>query len=101
MAKVRRKTYTRAQSQSKYAPYLRDTLDGLSLGQTIWWKDIDENIYTGDINQLVEHPEYGNWVSCYCINGGFRTKHTHEVSTKKIKRKRGRKPKKESIDGIV
>tara|TARA_Y100000389_G_C17390342_1_gene479515 strand:+ start:908 stop:1213 length:306 start_codon:yes stop_codon:yes gene_type:complete len=101
MAKVRRKTYTRAQSQSKYAPYQRDELDGLSLGQVIWWKDIDENIYTGEINQLVEHPEYGNWVSCYCINGGFRTKLTGDVSTKKIRRKRGRKPKKESIDGTV
>ena len=78
MAKVRRRAYTRTESQSKYAIYQKEALDGLSLGQIIWWKDIDENIYTGEINQLVEHPKYGNWVSCYCIKGGFRTKHTNE-----------------------
>jgi len=96
VAKIKRKLYTRAQSRGKYAPYLRETLDGLNLGQTIWWIDIDDNAYTGQIDQLVEHPEYGNWASCYCVNGGHRTKSTHEVSTKRIKRKRGRKPK-ESI----
>tara|TARA_R110002060_G_scaffold3308_2_gene5260 strand:+ start:490 stop:795 length:306 start_codon:yes stop_codon:yes gene_type:complete len=101
MAKVRRKTYTRYQSSGKYAPYLKETLDGLSLGETVWWKDIDENIYTGKISQLVEHHEYGNWVTCYCLNGGFRTKATNQVSVKRIRKKRGRKPKKENTNGII
>ena len=95
---ARRKAYTRTQAKSKYAPFLKEDLDGLQLGQKIWWLDIDENIYTGDIMQLVEHPKYGNWVSCYCLNGGFRTKYTKDVSTKKIRRKRGRKPKGASLE---
>ncbi len=94
---ARRKTYNRTQAQSKLAPYLKERLDGLELDQTIWWIEIDENIYTGKITKLVEHPTYGNWVTCYCLNGGFRTKSTHDVSTKRIRRKRGRKPKEQNI----
>ena len=95
---TRKKTYSRAQARSKFAPYLRENLDGLELGQRIWWLEMNERIYTGNITQLVEHPEYGNWVSCYCQEGGARTKSTKEVSTKRLRRKRGRKPA-ENHDG--
>jgi|ETNvirenome_6_85_1030632.scaffolds.fasta_scaffold68444_2 hypothetical protein len=88
--KIRKKKYVH-KGESKFAPYLCEELDGLTLGQTIWWLELDDNIYTGYITKLIEHPEYGNIITCYCRKGGYRSKSTSEVSAKKVRRKRKNK----------
>ena len=92
---ARKLKYTRADYDCKWSDMLRDELDGLRLGDTVWFCELDDHVYTGQIDRLIEHPKYGNWVSAYCRPGGFRTKHTNQVSTRKIKKKRGR-PRKDS-----
>jgi len=94
---ARKKKYTRTDYTSKWGDLIREKLDGLEVGQTIWFTELDDHVYSGPIDRLIEHPKYGNWVSVYCRPGGYRTKHTQEVSTIKIKKKRGR-PSKDTGD---
>ena len=85
-----RKRRFSVETKSPFDDYLREELGGFKINDVVSWKEpIDDIIYRGNIQQLIEHPVYGNIVTVYCHSGGVRSKKISEVSTKRIK-KRGR-----------